>query len=125
MMWLKRRVLEKTDAVTTVSRAMRDDLDSLGVGLEKVHVMPMGVDLQKRFVPPRKRGETKTLLFVGRVVEKKGLRFLIEAMPEILAKHPNAILRVAGDGIELSALRSLANNIGVDDRIQFLGAVPN
>ena len=125
MMWLKRCVLEKTDAVTTVSWAMRDDLDSLGVGLEKVHVLPMGVDLQKRFVPPRQRSETKAILFVGRVVEKKGLRFLIEAMPEILSKHPNAIMRVAGDGQELSALKNLAYNIGVTDRIQFLGAVPN
>ena len=125
MMWFKRRVLEKTHAVTTVSRAMREDLGSLGVGLEKVHVLPMGVDLLKRFVPPRKRKETKALLFVGRVVEKKGLRFLIEAMPQILSKHSHAKLRVAGDGQELSASKSLAKNIGVDDCIQFLGAVPN
>jgi glycosyltransferase involved in cell wall biosynthesis len=125
MMWLKRRVLEKTTAVTTVSRAMLKDLDDLGVGLEKVHVLPMGVDLQKRFVPPCKRSETKALLFVGRVVEKKGLRFLIEAMPDILTKHPDAHLRVAGDGQELSALKNRASHIGVADRIQFLGAVPN
>ena len=125
MMWVKRRVLEKTDAVTTVSRVMRKDLNSLGVGLEKVKVLPMGVDLKKRFAPPRKRSETKAILFVGRVVEKKGLRFLIEAMPEILAKHPDAILRVAGDGQELCALKILADNIGVADCIQFLGAVPN
>jgi len=125
MMWLKRRILENTDVVTAVSRAMRDDLNSLGVGLEKVHVLPMGVDLKKRFVPPCKRNETKALLFVGRVVEKKGLRFLVEAMPEILAKHPDAILRVAGDGQELSDLKNLASQIGVADRIQYLGAVPN
>ena len=125
MMWLKRRVLEKTTAVTTVSRTMRKDLDALGVGLENVHVLPMGVDLQKRFVPPRKRTKTKALLFVGRVVEKKGLRFLIEAMPEILKKHPDAHLRVAGSGQELSALKNFATHIGVADRIQFLGAVPN
>jgi len=125
MMWLKRRVLEKTIAVTTVSRAMRKDLDALGVRLEKVHVLPMGVDLQKCFVPPLKRSQTTALLFVGRVVEKKGLRFLIEAMPDILKKHPDAHLRVAGDGQELSALKNLASHIGVADRIQFLGAVPN
>jgi glycosyltransferase involved in cell wall biosynthesis len=125
MMWLRCRILEKIDAITTVSRAMRDDLDSLGVGLGKVHVLPMGVNLQERFVPSRKRSETKSLLFVGRVVEKKGLRFLIEAMPKIIEKHPTTVLRVAGDGQELSDIKSLAKNIGVADHIHFLGAVPN
>jgi len=122
---LKRCVLNDASAVTTVSQAMRDAIRPLGVDIEKIKVIPMGVDLQNLFIPPQNRRESKSILFVGRVVEKKGLRFLIEAMPAILEKHPDAKLRVAGDGQELTVIKKLANNLGVNGRIQFLGAVSN
>ena len=125
LLWLKRSVVESSHTVTVVSRTMRTELGSLGTNLNKVHVIPMGVDLQKRFVPPRNRNSAKSLLFVGRAVEKKGLRFLVEAMPEILARHPDAKLRVAGDGQELKNVKSLADNLGVAGKIEFLGAVGN
>ena len=97
----------------------------IGIDMEKVQVIPMGVDLQNLFIPPENRKVSKSILFVGRVVEKKGLRFLIEAMPAILEKHPDAKLRVAGDGQELNGIKNLANNLGVAGRIQFLGALAN
>lgn len=122
---LKRYVLNDACAVTTVSQAMKDAIRPLGIDMEKIQVIPMGVDLQNLFIPPKNRRESKSILFVGRVVEKKGLRFLIEAMPAILEKHPDAKLRVAGDGQELTVIKKLANNLGVDGRIQFLGAVSN
>jgi glycosyltransferase involved in cell wall biosynthesis len=53
------------------------------------------------------------------------LRFFIEAMPEIFKKHPDAELRIAGDGQELGGLKNVAVNFGIADRIRFLGAVPN
>ena len=123
--WLKRRVLNDARAMTTVSQAMRDAIRPLGVNMEKIQVIPMGVDLQKLFFPPENRRESKTILFVGRVVEKKGLRFLVEAMPAILEKHPDAKLRVTGDGQELSVIKNMAVNLGVSGSIQFLGALAN
>ena len=125
MVWLKRFVLDRAEAVTTVSRRMRDDIGSLGIDPGKIHVIPMGVDLQTRFVPSVRQKKNKSLLFVGRVVEKKGLRFLIEALPNILEKHPEAQLRVAGNGQELNAMKKLANDLGVAGHVQFLGAVAN
>ena len=120
---LKRCVLNDASAVTTVSQAMRATVVPIGVDMAKVQVIPMGVDLQNLFIPPEDRKMSKSILFVGRVVEKKGLRFLIEAMPEILEKHPDATLRVAGDGQELNFIKNLASNLGVAGRIQFLGAL--
>ena len=78
--------------MTTVSQAMRDAVRPIGIDMAKVQVIPMGVDLQNLFIPPEDRKLSKSILFVGRVVEKKGLRFLIEAMPEILEKHPDAAI---------------------------------
>ena len=122
---LKRRVLQRSNAVTVVSRKMKDDIGNHGIDLRKIHVIPMGVDLFNRFTPPREKKPGKRLLFVGRVVKKKGLRFLIEAMPKILEQHPDTKLRVAGMGQELCSIIKLSKKLGVEDHIRFLGAVAN
>jgi glycosyltransferase involved in cell wall biosynthesis len=93
--------------------------------MEKVRVIPMGVELQNLFIPPENRKVSKTLLFVGRLVEKKGLRYLIEAMPTIVKKHPDAQLRVVGDGQESNTLKNLSAELGMAQKIQFLGALTN
>jgi glycosyltransferase involved in cell wall biosynthesis len=122
---IKRRVILKSDALTVVSRSMRKEVTRLGANHESVHVIPMGTDLKNRFVPPKTRQNKGSLLFVGRLVEKKGLRYLIDALPLILKKHPQASLRIAGDGPEKSTLQSQSKRLGISDHVRFWGAVKN
>ena len=123
--WLKLFVLNHTDRLTVVSRAMHEKVLSMGVDPEKVTVIPMGVELKKRFVPPAERKEKHALLFVGRLIEKKGLRYLIEAMPLILEQNPSAYLRIIGDGPEKTVMEKRISELGINNRIQFMGPVPN
>ena len=125
LVWSKSRILRKAAAVTAVSQNMKNDILAYGIEPNILHVIPMGVDLLTQFTPPHNRGTTRSILFVGRVVEKKGLRYLIEAMPRILEKHPDVKLRVAGDGQELSSMKKLVNQLGVAGNTEFLGAVIN
>lgn len=122
---LKRWVVRRAGAVTVVSEAMRTELGRLGVTPDRVAVQPMGVDLRERFRPdpdrPRSPGE---ILFVGRLVEKKGVRHLLRAMPAVAAAWPEASLTVAGFGPEEPALRRLAEELGLGARVRFLGGVP-
>jgi len=121
---LKRFVIRRAAAVTVVSQAMRTELGNIGADTGKVDIQPMGADLTERFTPdPLVIRSEAEILFVGRLVEKKGLLYLIEAMPSILANHPNAFLTVAGFGPEEPALRSQAQALGIDERVNFIGAV--
>jgi len=122
---LKRFVAWRAAALTVVSKAMKDELERLGVPAEKVSVQPMGVDLENRFTPDKTVTRSNSeLLFVGRLVEKKGLRYLLEALPQIIEAHPDAYITIAGFGPEDSALRKQAESLGILDRVNFLGAVP-
>jgi glycosyltransferase involved in cell wall biosynthesis len=122
---LKQFVALRSAAVTVVSHAMKDVLKELEITESRITVIPMGVDLRTRFVPAVKRPATGTLLFVGRLVEKKGLKYLIEALPLILGKHPNAVLRIVGDGQEKERILERILELGIGEHIEFLGAVAN
>jgi glycosyltransferase involved in cell wall biosynthesis len=60
------------------------------------------------------------MLSAGRVVKRKGYDYLIQAMPSL---DRNIHLLVLGDGPELPALKSLAAELGVDERVHFLGYI--
>lgn len=121
---LKRFVARRAAALTVVSRAMTDELARIGVPLNKVSVQPMGVDLRQRFAPtpdlPRSPDE---ILFVGRLVEKKGLRYLLAALPEIIARRPSAFLTVVGFGPEEGERRAQAESLDIAHKVNFLGAL--
>jgi len=122
---LKNWIITNSKALSVVSRSMREEVKRLVADHEKVHVIPMGTDLKSRFVPPETRQNKGSLLFVGRFVEKKGLCYLIDALPLILKKHPQASLRIAGDGPEKRILQTQCAKLRVSDRVRFLGAIKN
>jgi glycosyltransferase involved in cell wall biosynthesis len=122
---LKHWVGRRAAVVTVVSAAMQEELARIGVDRRKSKVLPMGVDLMNRFTPSVElERSSDELLFVGRVTETKGLRHLVEAMPDVLVAKPSAYLTVAGYGPGLEACRARAVALGIEGRIHFLGAVP-
>jgi glycosyltransferase involved in cell wall biosynthesis len=121
---LKRHVVRRAGMVTVVSEAMREEVVRLGADVAKVRVQPMGVDLTGRFIPDRQvRRTTHEILFVGRLVEKKGLCHLLDAMPTILEARPQTRLTIAGFGPEESALRTQVQRLNLEEKVTFLGAV--
>lgn len=122
--WLKLFVVRRAAAVTVVSEAMRAELVRIGADATKISVLPMGVDLKSLFVPdPGVERSRNEILFVGRLVEKKGLRVLIDAMPMILASHPSAQLTIVGFGPEEDERRKQVDCLGLGDKVSFIGAV--
>lgn len=122
---MKRFVLRRASKATVVSTAMKQAIIELGVDPKKISIEPMGVDLQARFFPsPAITRQPNELLFVGRLVEKKGLQYLLQAMPHVLAQRPGVQLKIAGFGPELAARQQQVAALGLSTHVQFLGAVP-
>lgn len=121
---LKRFVARRATACTVVSRTMLDEARRIGLACKEITVEPMGVDLTHRFVSSSTVSRsTNEILFVGRLVEKKGLKYLLEAMPEILSHHPEARLTVVGFGPEETSLKNQVSSLNLESNIDFIGAV--
>lgn len=98
--------------------------------MDKLTIVPMGtkipsedkealVSLSKDINPKNK----KVILFMGRLVDRKGVDTLIKAFSEVLKSNNEHELFIAGDGQEAHNLRTLVKKLDIDDKVHFLGYV--
>lgn len=117
--------LDRAAASIGVCKALVDEMRGLGAAPEKLHVLRNGVDLKKFFPVPQALAREKlswepgrkVLLSVGYLIERKGHHIVIEAMRQL----PDCQLRIVGRGPEQSKLERLASDLGVADRVTFVG----
>lgn len=121
---LKREVAKRAAAITVVGTAMQEAVSKLAGDGVPVLVKPMGVAFSAFRPAPGLTRARSELLFVGRLVEKKGLRYLLDALPEIASAVPDVRLTVVGFGPEEAELRDRARRLGMSERVAFQGAVP-
>ena len=112
------------------SNYMKGEVQRLfGLPFEKINVVANGVNLNKftgidRDYSFRRRyamDNEKIILFMGRLVNEKGVQHLIAAMPKILAGYNDAKLVVAGKGGMLDELKAEAEALGLGNKVYFAG----
>ena len=129
-----RVLLPRADRIICVSDAIKRDVlaDCPGVTTRTITVRN-GID-QRRFSrsgdPHKIRkewsvGNGPVLLMVARLTEQKGHRFLIEALPRLLAEWPSLVCLFVGEGECQEELWSLAKETGVEHACRFVGAQNN
>lgn len=116
----KKAALASADAVTVVSEAMVDPVVRLSPAIVPV-VRPMGVDLANAFTPGEGVRDIAHLLFVGRLVDKKGLDVLLRAMPAVVARYPAARLTIVGHGPLDATLRADVVQRKLSTHVSFTG----
>lgn len=94
----------------------------------QVSIVPNGIDLNK-FRPPRIRSaeasKEKIILYIGRLEPRKGLKYLLYAFAQIVQADPVVKLKVIGDGSDRRKMHVLTENLGIEDRVEFLGYQDN
>ena len=84
-----------------------------------IEIVENGIDCE-RFTPPTGEREN-AILFVGRLVDRKGVATLIDAFAALLDTHSRLELRIVGDGPDRAAYEQRCRNHGVEDSVRFLG----
>ena len=118
-----RKVMNEADLVVTISEYNKNCLrDEIGVN-NKIEVIRCGIDLDK-FKPQKIGADDRIrLLTVARLVEKKGIAYLIKAIPVVIEEVPNCNLTIIGSGLLYGILQQLVRDLDIERYVQFRGDV--
>jgi glycosyltransferase involved in cell wall biosynthesis len=105
-----------------VSKFIRERLIERGFPSNRIIVHYIGID-PNRFMPNEREDHGRTILTVGRLVEKKGTEYLIRAIAGIQRKVPDVRLEIVGDGPLRSSLEQLTTELGVSNLVVFRGTL--
>ena len=131
---LETRVFRQANAVTTICEGLREDIVARGIPPERVTVIPNAVDVgqfkaNQPVDPALSSGlglEGMTVLgFIGSFYAYEGLSLLLDAMPEILVRIPEARLLLVGGGPMESALQQQVETLDLGGKVVFTGRVPH
>ena len=128
---LKTYVMNNLNMLTAVSESLQKAVMQTGYSQE-VPLFPMGIDTVL-FSPDKKDQGLKQqlgikgpfLLFTGTIIEGKGIRYLINALPKLVGEFPDLKLVVIGKGDLLNEMVKLAQSLNVTNNVIFLGSIPN
>lgn len=123
----ERHLCKAADKVITVSNSPKEDLIKFHrIPPHKIKTIYNGIDkLKFATLNSEMRPDRKNLLFVGRLVPRKGVEYLIEAVWLIRGKGQDVCLYIVGKGekgYELK-LKRLVRNYGLEKEVKFLGFV--
>jgi glycosyltransferase involved in cell wall biosynthesis len=123
----------EADKIVVTSGSMKSEVGGhFHVSDSKVKIIPNGIDTNKYGGSVDKgtvrarygvQPHEKLILCIGRLVPQKGIEYLINAVPIVARRHPEAKFVIAGDGWYRDHLEWLANNTGQRWRITFTGFI--
>lgn len=105
--------------VIAVSESVRCSLQRCGIHDSRIRVVPNGIDLSAYASASPSIMRSEHLLFIGRLVRDKGVHTLLDAV----ALVPGLTLHIAGDGPERTRLVEQVAQVGITDRVLFLGTI--
>lgn len=114
----RRYIFKRADAFIGSSHASRENQLRYGADEKRCHISLLTVDLDKYFIEGIKTYNNK-LLYVGSLIERKGVDLLLEALA--VCDNKEIKLVIVGDGQERDNLIKQAQRLGIRDRVEFKG----
>jgi glycosyltransferase involved in cell wall biosynthesis len=116
------RLLRRMTLGLCVSHEIRDRLRALGAPADRLVIHRLGIDLGQFTIGPRDPARVEVVM-VGRLVEKKGFEYGLQAFARVAKAHPNTSLTIIGDGPRRRSLERLASALAVGNRVMFTGVL--
>jgi glycosyltransferase involved in cell wall biosynthesis len=122
-------IVNNSDIITVNSTFMKRQLESIVPDSgHKIRILPMGINpakYQDVTLSEKKDRERAghIILSVARLIDLKGIVYLIEAMPDVISQYPDTTLIIIGDGPEQDSLKKRAMDLGIETKVKFLGII--
>jgi glycosyltransferase involved in cell wall biosynthesis len=110
-------LINRSEVVTAISTHTADELAE--VVRKPIAIIPFSAAIGRR---QDRMSDRKEIIFVGRLVTRKGVKYLVEAFDRIYKSIPHRLV-IIGDGPERFNLESQARTLGLKDRVQFTGII--
>lgn len=122
----QRRAVRRCDSLVTTSREEKEHLSALGWNSD-ISFVQNGIDVDQVLMKESWK-KPEQLLFMSRIHPKKGLELLLQAIKRLISEsvdnyNPRLVIAGEGDDSYVQRLRSLVENLGLKDRVSFVGAV--
>ena len=126
--------LKRVDHVFTICEGLRHDIVARGLPAAKVTVIANAVDPKDFSAAPHAPGDLSHKLglsnavvlgFIGSFYAYEGLDLLLTALPRIIERLPNVKVLLVGGGPEENNLKQQARDLGLAERVIFVGRVPH
>jgi D-inositol-3-phosphate glycosyltransferase len=123
-------VARRANAIVVSSKFEREDGIEFGIDPKKIRVIPMGIDLPQASEKIKKNRDVLRLLFVGRLARVRRVELLVQAISHM--DFPVEVTVVGGEAETasvaksgyLNELKKLASELGVEEKINFVGPKP-
>jgi glycosyltransferase involved in cell wall biosynthesis len=120
---MERYAARKADHVIVDCELNRKDvIEQYGIDPDIIRIIPPCIR-HRRFKEAAPQGPT--IVYMGRLNQRKGIKYLIQAMPRVLERVPEARLLIGGSGEREKELKALVKRMGLGESIEFLGFIPD
>ena len=120
---MERYAARKADYVIVDCQLNRKDvIEQYGIDPDIIRIIPPCIR-NRRFKVAAPEGPN--IIYMGRLSQRKGIKYLIRAMPEVLERVPEARLLVGGSGERMAELQALVKRMELGDSVEFLGFIPD
>jgi len=125
--WLKKKfpflikpftiLINKSDKITAISTHTAKELENIVA--KKIEIVPFSAAIEER---KGQLTDAREIIFVGRLVERKGVKYLIEAIAKVRDEIPHRLV-IIGDGPERETLERLTEDLCLEERVTFTGRI--
>lgn len=122
------------DAILVPGPKHMEFFTKLGVDENNIFIMPnvSNIQLQPEDFQNKEKikkelhlEDKKIALFVGRLIDLKGVDYLLRAFQKISKSNADTVLLIIGEGPEKDDLESMAKDLGIEDKVVFTGNIDN
>ena len=119
--------ISTSECITTVSTANKKKLSTAGLVVDTIEVIPPGIFLSmfSDKTTSKKRKNELRLIWIGRMIEVKGLEYLISAMRIVGDRYPTVNLNLIGEGPLQNEVKQRISELSLNHNITFIGTVKN